>query len=416
MPIDQALVAFKKLFNKPHTSVNNSLIANEALDVGFSVHAGQVFAEVIDTSAGTNLPAFYDNDLIIEKVRLDVTFFPGSDSILGRHGFEISLPTDYEANTTNPKAGVFPFVDGQKLSESFGLLQIVPRFMGGADFRPELRDSTTTEIPPLDIREWILYEFGGIVFQEVPPGTGADPSNPTFVDCYIFIGEMATGSTSAQGNAIILDVAQAAHGFSVGEIIRRDDTTNTWVLALADTAENAESLGMVSTVTDVNNLELTMAGFVDLSAIAPALNDGDAYFLDDAIAGTWNPISPAAGISKPVFVAISTDTIIFYNLRGLVGGGAAGQSLQGSYDSSPVTARNIILSSAANEGVLIRDGAVSSGVAFDVQDNTSASVFSVSPDPTSALIVAINLDGNSAEIILHQHFRSNTRIKIKPTS
>jgi hypothetical protein len=202
MSLNEALIAFKKLFNKPHTSNDKQLLANEGYYVGFQQDTSTIFAERPDTnppggSFQTNTGSFYFNDGVAEKVRLVLDFVPGTDTSTGRHGFQAKLPPDYEVSSSNPKAGTGFFKNNQVLQYTTGSLQIISPFVGGGGYEAILRDKNTAQIPLLDPREWILYEFGGLVYQETPPGLGDVPSNPGFLDCWIYIGQMANELTGA---------------------------------------------------------------------------------------------------------------------------------------------------------------------------------------------------------------------------
>lgn len=207
MALNQALIAFKKLFNRPHTSNDKQLLANEGFFVGFQQDTSTIFAErPAATPPGSpfqvNTGSFFSNDGVTEKVRLTLEFVSGTDTANGRHGFRAKLPSDYETSSSNPKAGTGFFKNDQVLQFTTGSVQIVTEFVGGGGYQPVLRNKTLAQIPLLDPREWILYEFGGLVYQETPPATGDVPTNPGFVDCWIYIGDMAsdvTSSVSASG-------------------------------------------------------------------------------------------------------------------------------------------------------------------------------------------------------------------------
>lgn len=207
MTLNQALIAFKKLFNRPHTSNDKQLLANEGQFVGFQQDTSTIFGErPAATPPGgsfqTNTGSFYTNDGVTEKVRLTLEFVSGTDTANGRHGFQARLPSDYEASSSNPKAGTGFFKNSQLLQITTGSLQIVTEFVGSKGYQAILRNKNLTQIPLLDPREWLLYEFGGLVYQETPPATGTSDLNPGFLDCWIYIGDMAseiTSSVSASG-------------------------------------------------------------------------------------------------------------------------------------------------------------------------------------------------------------------------
>lgn len=244
MALNRALIAFKKLFNKPHTSNDKDTLQNEDLFVGFQQGASTIFSEKINTiSPGgsflSNTGSFYSNDGIAEKVRLPLIFVSGTDTAAGRHAFAAKLPDDYEANSTNPKSGTGFFKNGEFLINSTGSIQVISPFVAGRQYDFVLRDKNLNQIPPLDPREWILYDFGGLVYQESPPGLGDISNNPGFLDCWIYIGETidesinnleASGSTlTTKHNDLIL-------------------STNTQVLNISGSITSA-SLGNAGNVT-----------------------------------------------------------------------------------------------------------------------------------------------------------------------
>jgi hypothetical protein len=117
----------------------------------------------------------------------------------------------------------------------------------------------------------------------------------------------------ASGGGASTAVSQTTHGFVVGEVLKR--TAGAYAKAQANTAANAEVVGMVSAVADVNNFTLTHAGKV--SGLT-GLTDGSAYFLSAATAGAITATEPTTGVSKPVLVAVSTTEGIFMIQRGII--------------------------------------------------------------------------------------------------
>lgn len=131
-----------------------------------------------------------------------------------------------------------------------------------------------------------------------------------------------TGNTGAAGStdSVHVNVNQSAHGFSVGNVLRVQNATATYIKAQADTAANAEVVGIVSSVTDSNNFVLVMFGYVTgLSG----LTKGTIYFLSDVTAGLLTATEPTPNgvkVSKPLLVANGTTTGFFTNERGFIKG------------------------------------------------------------------------------------------------
>lgn len=110
-------------------------------------------------------------------------------------------------------------------------------------------------------------------------------------------------------------ITQTGHGFSVGNVVYLNGSTYT--LAKADTAADAEVVGIVSAVADANNFTLLTAGYITgLSG----LTAGTVYFLSPSSAGALTATAPSTvgQISKPLLIADSTTSGYFNNWRGSV--------------------------------------------------------------------------------------------------
>lgn len=118
-----------------------------------------------------------------------------------------------------------------------------------------------------------------------------------------------------------MSVAQVAHGFSVKDVVRL--SSGTYVKAKADSATNAEAVGIVSAVADADHFTLQASGNVTgLSG----LTAGTVYFLDPSTAGAITATEPSAvgQISKPVLIADTTTSGFFVNFRGALISQSAG--------------------------------------------------------------------------------------------
>ena len=197
----QRLISLKKLAGKAQTS-NDKDLANEALPSGVTMTSETVFGEAI-TSNPTSA-ALYDITDKVEFLRLPATFIAGADTVNGRHGFELKLPADYESNSSNGKAGTYPFLNNQSINITSGSLQLVPTsFSVAYEAKPFYGGTSTkgsgTQIPILDARDWYLDYFNGIMFQQDPPGTGDHSENPDFVEAFLYIGDMLSTVVATGG-------------------------------------------------------------------------------------------------------------------------------------------------------------------------------------------------------------------------
>ena len=194
-------ISLKKLVGKAHTK-NQSEFFNEAKPSGLTVSAGTVFGETIPASpTSTNL---YDaTDDIVEYLRLPLDSLAESLQDGKYHGFSSKLPSNYESSSTYNKAGEGNFVNNKNIFETKGDIQLVPPSFGDA-YEVKLYyggDATTkgsgTRIPVLDNRNWYFDYFNGVLFQEVPPGTGEHAQNPDFIEVFVYIGKKSSETNNS---------------------------------------------------------------------------------------------------------------------------------------------------------------------------------------------------------------------------
>lgn len=163
-------------------------------------------------------------------------------------------------------------------------------------------------------------DFTGVGAQVIGSGVGTTTVVPKGTASQVWsmksdasTAEWATLATSS-GVAMTIDITQASHGFAVGDVVRHNGTI--YVKAQADSAANAEVVGIVSAV-DGNDFTLIVGGRIDTLS---GLTAGTVYFLSDATAGLLTATEPTDTdhISKPLLIATSTTAGFFYNMRGYV--------------------------------------------------------------------------------------------------
>lgn len=106
-------------------------------------------------------------------------------------------------------------------------------------------------------------------------------------------------------------VLQTAHGFSVGAAVRPDPSNpGEFILAQADSAENAEAVGIIETATP-NDFEVVYQGKINFIGFNPYTDPnwppvatGEVWFLSDANPGelTLTPPSAAGSVIKAMLV------------------------------------------------------------------------------------------------------------------
>ena len=125
-------------------------------------------------------------------------------------------------------------------------------------------------------------------------------------------------------------ITQTAHGFTFGMVVRRDfDTaTDKFVLAKADTKQNAEVVGVISRIVDANTFDVTFSGEVvakpgetwshALTAGLTDLSPGHAYFLSHTSEGklSLTPVTTPGFIRKPVITALDDNRALVTNYIG----------------------------------------------------------------------------------------------------
>jgi len=126
--------------------------------------------------------------------------------------------------------------------------------------------------------------------------------------------ELGAGG-GGSGEAIEKQFTQNAHGFVVGDILRR--TLGSYVKAQANSAANAEVVGIVSEVVDIDNFKIVTHGYITGLV---GLTDGSAYFLSNITPGLITNTEPVSSgsISKPIGVAVSSTVLLMIIQRGYV--------------------------------------------------------------------------------------------------
>lgn len=207
----ERLISLKKLSGKAHTSNEKGLI-NEALPSGVTLSTTTIFASDITSSPVSSSP--YTKTGNVEFLRLPVTFINGTDTASGRHAFEIKLPSDYESSSSNSKKGTYPYLNNQSINITSGSLQLIPTsFSPSYEAKPYYGTfGSGTVIPVADARDWNLDYFNGIFFQQDPPGTGNHSQNPTYVECFLYVGDYLSESSGGGSGDITAVVAGTGMG------------------------------------------------------------------------------------------------------------------------------------------------------------------------------------------------------------
>ena len=111
------------------------------------------------------------------------------------------------------------------------------------------------------------------------------------------------------GTEVFREINQVSHGFSVGDWVRLQGT-EVYVKAQADNDVNAETVGRIWLVKDVDNFIVQYDGFFDSGV--PNEPSGTVYFLDPITAGATtkdDSIFVSGDISKPAFIVVKPNEV-----------------------------------------------------------------------------------------------------------
>jgi len=153
------------------------------------------------------------------------------------------------------------------------------------------------------------------------------------------------------GSALAVEVTQPSHGFAVGDIIRLNGI-NTYAKAQANSAANAEVVGIVTIVTDADNFAYTTEGAV--TAGVPAVAAETVLFLSATTAGALTATAPttAGYINLPLAVVTQNATkMVFHKYRGFEIGSTTAQA--SSITTFVASGATLALTTGANDKVVV---------------------------------------------------------------
>src|SRR3954470_20795762 len=128
-------------------------------------------------------------------------------------------------------------------------------------------------------------------------------------------GASALPSWKSISSDLSLTINQSSHGLSAGNVIKCTGS-NTFATAKADSAADAEVIGIVSSVIDSNNFIFQYAGVISGLTVTA----GTVYFLDPSTAGAITATAPSTSgqVVKPLLIAMTSTTGLWMNQRGEV--------------------------------------------------------------------------------------------------
>lgn len=152
--------------------------------------------------------------------------------------------------------------------------------------------------------------------QQLPVGySWRKNATNTFIEAFLPGNANPVNITNTQ--TVRIAITQVAHGLAAGNVVRCSGV-NTFAKAQANSAANAEVIGLVDTVVDADNFTLVCGGLI--TAGLAGLVAGTNYYLDPAVAGGLTAVRPVAvtQVVKPLLIAIGAGSAVWTNMLGIV--------------------------------------------------------------------------------------------------
>ena len=126
---------------------------------------------------------------------------------------------------------------------------------------------------------------------------------------------------SLSGGADVIHITHASHPFTVGQVLRSSGAAGVYTTAQADSAANAEVIGIVVQDIDTNTYAMALSGRITADGVVPVATAGTVLFLSPTSAGALTTTEPTTTgqISKPIGVVTTSNLeMVMINYRGEV--------------------------------------------------------------------------------------------------
>lgn len=145
----------------------------------------------------------------------------------------------------------------------------------------------------------------------------------------------AVAGGGGSGSALSFNVNQTGHGLSVGDPIKSNGVDNQFALSSADSAANAETVGIVTVVTDANNFTYVSSATQLSGGFVPVGTPGEAVWLDPAGGLTITRPSVIGQIARGLGTIIASGATMYFDIAAL--GEEITSSSGGSFNVLDVT-------------------------------------------------------------------------------
>ena len=292
--------AEKKLVGRSHTRADRSDL-EEGIPSGMQLTTKTIFGETVPSSPADNVDQIQmwhtDANNIIQKVELTATAIIGTDynafsdpdgagnddnspNNNGIHAYELSMVSDYVANSTvnsaytHPKVNSGVFVDDQRVYDTLGTLQIVPdnmwfdpTFVNTNPYTPQIYYEDQNGVHagifgPTSAIDVFFDPYSGIIFLQ-----DFDPDQiPYKVVCFIYVGDMANQATGGAATTLNglndVDVPSPTNG----QVLAYNSGNSKWEAQNANTGGINRFEYIEQTGTSANtDITITGMNFTNIS-------------------------------------------------------------------------------------------------------------------------------------------------------
>ena len=253
------LFSQKKLLGRSHTS-NIKSDAQEGYPSNIQAAAQTIFGENIPDNPSRTLyllqSASAGLGATVEYVDFDVTAIAGTsydantgsfgqvgfgggdeDTVVGPHGYQLSLTGSYQSLSSNPKKGNGVFNNSKAVYETLGKLQLIPPNFSNQGSNPYYLklykgdpSNPANEITSLDESDWQVDYYSGIIFVQ---DYKADRI-PKYARAFVYVGKFSDEinvSVSGAISQVYTSGNITGSGLLGNEIRLKDDITLTSVTA-----------------------------------------------------------------------------------------------------------------------------------------------------------------------------------------